>query len=127
MATEFSVWLEDHPGTLADLAEAMAKNAVNIVAIHATPCPGKGITQFVTNHPDAAMEALSDIGLDYTTREVLLLTLSNEPGKLAQLARALATAAININSLYITMNGQIVLDVSDIRKAQETMMALGIR
>lgn len=127
MATEFSVWLEDHPGTLADLAEAMAKNAVNILAIHATPCPKQGIVQFITNHPDAAMEALSDIGLDYTTRDVLLLTLTNEPGALARLARSLATAAININALYITMNGQIVLDVSDIRKAQEVTMALGIR
>lgn len=127
MATQFSVWLEDHPGTLAVLSDAMAKNAVNIVAIHAAPCPDKGMVQFVTNHPDAAMEALSYADLDYTSREVLLLTLVNEPGALARLARALADAAININALYITMTGQIVLDASDLRKAQEILMGLGIR
>lgn len=127
MATEFTVLLEDRPGALADLAEALARYAVSILAIHATPCPTHGITQFVTNHPDATINALREAGMDYTAREVLLLTLSNEPGALARLARALGNAQININALYITMTSQIVLDVSDPRKAQQIALGLGIR
>ncbi len=127
MATEFTVSLENRPGALADLAEAMAKNAVNIVAIHATPCAEQGVAQFIVNHPDAAIDAMNDVSMSFTTREVLLVTLVHEPGSLARLARALANAGINVNAVYIAMGNQVVLDVSDLRKAQEIAMGLGIR
>jgi hypothetical protein len=126
MATEFTVLLEDHPGTLADLSETLARNAVNIVAMHATSCPGKGIVQFITNNTDATVQALKDAVMEYTTNEVLLVTLADEPGSLARLARALGDAGININSLYITMGGQVVLDVDDLRGAQKVALGLGI-
>ena len=32
---------------------------------------------------------------------------------------------VNINSVYITLNGEVVLDVDDPRKAQEIVMSLG--
>jgi hypothetical protein len=125
MATEFTVILEDRPGSLADLTEALAKNAVNITAIHATPCPEEGFVQFITSDPDATIRALRDASLDYTVQDVLLVTLPNEPGTLARVSRALGDGNININSLYITMNSQIVLDVNDLQKAQEIVMGLG--
>jgi hypothetical protein len=127
MATEFSVVLEDRPGSLATLTEALAKNAVNIIAIHATPCGEEWVAQFITNDPDATIEALRDMEFDYKTQEVLLVTLAHEPGSLSRLARALATAGININSIYMTNDRQIVLDVDKLRKAQEVAMGLGIR
>lgn len=125
MATEFTVILEDRPGSLADLTEALAKNAVNITAIHATPCPEEGLVQFITSDPDATIRALRDANQDYTVQNVLLVTLPNEPGTLARVSRALGDGNININSLYITMNSQVVLDVNDIQKAQEIVMGLG--
>jgi hypothetical protein len=128
MATEFSIILEHHPGSLADLTEALAQNAVNIIAIHASPCGEEGVVQFITSDPDATIEALNDIRLDFSAQEVLMLTLAHEPGSLARLARALANAGININAVYMTNNRQIVLDVGDaLRKAQEVAMNLGIR
>jgi hypothetical protein len=127
MATEFSITLEDRPGALADLTEALAKNAVNILAIHATPCGGEGIAQFITSNPDATIGALRDMAFEYTTQEVLMVTLAHEPGALARLARALADAAININAVYMTNDRQVVLDVDKLRKAQEVAMSLGIR
>jgi hypothetical protein len=128
MATEFSIILEDRPGALADLTEALAQNAVNIIAIHASPCGEEGVVQFITSAPDATIEALKDIKLDFTAQEVLMVTLVNEPGSLARLARALANAGININAVYMTNDRQIVLDVGDaLREAQKVAMSLGIR
>ncbi len=127
MATEFTVKLEDTPGALAELTEALAKHAINIVAMHATPCPNQGIVQFVTDNTDATSTALTSIDMPYETRDVLLISLPHQPGALAQLARSLGDAAININAVYITMAGQIVLDVSDLNKAQQIAMNLGIR
>jgi hypothetical protein len=127
MATEFTILTEDRPGSLADLAEVLAKSAINIVAIHATPCPTSGIVQFITSNSDATVAAFGEARIDYTVREVLLLTPMDQPGLLARLARALGNADININSLYVTMGGQIVLDVSDLRKAQQVAMGMGIK
>lgn len=127
MAKEFTVQLEDRPGSLADLTEALAKHAINIVAIHATPCPTSGIVQFVTDNTDATVTALKHVDKDYTTRDVLIVNLPHQPGAMAQLSRALANADININAVYMTMAGQIVLDVSDVNKAQRVAINLGIR
>ncbi|MBN1454623.1 MAG: ACT domain-containing protein [Anaerolineales bacterium] len=128
MATEFSIMLEDRPGSLADLTEALAQNAVNIIAIHVSPCGEEGVAQFITNDPDATIEALNTIDLAFTAQEVLMVTLPHEPGSLARLARALTNAGININAVYMTYNRQIVLDVGELlRKAQEVAMGMGIR
>lgn len=125
MATEFTVILEDRPGALADLTEILAKSAVNIVALHATPCPQEGFVQFITNNADATIHALRDAEQDYQVQEVLFARLPNEPGTLARLSRALGDGEVNINSVYITLNGEVVLDVDDYRKAQEIVMRLG--
>lgn len=127
MATEFSVVLEDRPGALAEMTEGLAKNAVNIIAIHASPCGDEWVVQFITNNADATIDALRDMDYEYTVREVLLVTLPHEPGSLARLSRALANAGININAVYVSIERQIVLDVSNLRKAQEVAMSLGIR
>ncbi|MCL4237134.1 MAG: ACT domain-containing protein [Anaerolineae bacterium] len=126
MATEFTIVIQDRPGALADLTEVLAQNAVNILAIHASPCTGQGVVQFVADNPDATIEALKDGGFDYTTHNVLFVGLVHQPGALARLARALANAAININAVYITMTGQLVLDVSDLSKAQQVAMSAGL-
>ncbi len=125
MATEFTVILEDRPGALADLTEILAKSAVNIVALHATPCPQEGFVQFITNNADATIHALRDAAQDYEVQEVLFARLPNEPGTLARLSRALGDGEVNINSVYITLNGEVVLDVDDCRKAQDIIMRLG--
>jgi hypothetical protein len=127
MATEFTIQLPDRPGALADLAEVLAGQGINIMAIHATPCPSEGIVQFIPNNIDATVEALRNAQLDYTAKEVLLVSLADQPGMLARLARALGNAGINIDALYITLQGQVVLDVSDLREAQKVVLGLGIK
>ena len=118
MATEFTVLIEDRPGALASLTETLARNGINIMAIHATPCPGSGIVQMVTNHTDATVNALRDAGVEYTVRDVLLVNLVDQPGALARLTRALGSEGLTINAVYISMRGQIVIAVDDLPRAQ---------
>ncbi|MCD4685591.1 MAG: ACT domain-containing protein [Anaerolineae bacterium] len=127
MATEFTIQLEDRPGVLADLAEALAKSAINIVAIHASQCLEGGHVQLITDNTDATINVLKHLTLDYTVLDVLLVTIPHQPGTLARIARALANASVNLNAVYITMTGQIVLDVSDFTKAQQIVMNMDPR
>jgi hypothetical protein len=119
MATEFTVLIEDRPGALADLTETLAQNGINLMAIHAVPCPGQqGVVQMITNHNDATVNALRDAGVEYTVREVLLVNLVDQPGSLARLTRALGAEGINISAVYITMRGQVVIAADDLARAQ---------
>lgn len=127
MATEITVQLEDRPGALADLTEALAKSAVNIVAIQASQCSGGGQVQLITNDTDATIDVLKHLDLDYSVLDVLLVTIPHQPGALARIARALANDNINLNAVYITMTGQIVLEVSNFTKAQQIVMRMGLR
>lgn len=127
LAVEFTVSLLDRPGVLADLTETLSKGGVTIMALHASPCAGEGIVQFVTTNPDATVNVLKNAGIDYASEQVLLLTLSSEPAILVRLARALAEAEININALYSTMSAnQIVLDADNLAGAQRVALSLGV-
>lgn len=126
MATEFTVQIQDRPGELAKLTEALSKAGVNILALHATPCPDQGMVQFVTNNPDATVEALKTVNIAYNVREVLLLPLKEEPEALVRLATAIAEEGININALYVTNQGQVVLDTDNLMSAQKVAMGLGV-
>jgi len=126
MATEFTVQIQDRPGELAKLTEALRKGGVNILALHATSCPDQGMVQFVTNNPDATVEALKTVSIAYNVREVLLLPLKEEPEALVRLATAIAEEGININALYVTNQGQVVLDTDNLLSAQRVAMGLGV-
>lgn len=126
MATEFTVQIQDRPGELARLTEALRKGGVNILALHATSCPDQGMVQFVTNNPDATVEALKTVSIAYNVREVLLLPLKEEPEALVRLATAIAEEGININALYVTNQGQVVLDTDNLLSAQKVAMGLGV-
>ncbi len=126
MATEFTVQIQDRPGELAKLIEALRKGGVNILALHATSCPDQGMVQFVTNNPDATVEALKTVSIAYNVREVLLLPLKEEPEALVRLATAIAEEGININALYVTNQGQVVLDTDNLLSAQRVAMGLGV-
>lgn len=128
MATviEFSIILENRPGTLAATAEVFGNAGINIIGVQDAPCSGEGIMQVITADPDAAEAALRTAGLSFQRREVLLLNLVDEPGSLARAARAMADAGVNIEGMYITINRQVVFSVNDLASATAVADELGI-
>ncbi len=126
MAVEFTVKLENRPGTLARVGEILGDAGVNITAIQAFVCQGEGIVQFVPDDVESAAGALGAAGLDYTTREALLVNVLNEPGMLGDVALVMAHAGINIDSLYATTRGQIVLGVDDLLGAMQVAAGMAV-
>ena len=124
MAVELTVELENRPGTLAIVGEALGEQNVNIDGLELSICNNTGILKFVTNKPNEAEQALKDAGLAYTSREVLMVKLLDEPGKLADVAHVMKQAGINIDTVYITMKGMIVLGVDDLAGAEEVARGL---
>jgi len=114
MATEFTVILENRLGALARLATALGDAGVNVEAIEGMSQEGSSRIQFVPNDPDTTTQALDAAGISYTKREVLIVRVLDEPGMLGDVALVMSTAGINIDSVYVTTRGQVVLGVDDL-------------
>ncbi len=105
---EFTIRLEDRPGTLGKLCQALAEQDINILAYQQFPHEnqqfphekGKGSVRLVVDNPDKTRATLDRQRNDYTETEVARVMLENRPGELARVASRLGEAAININYGY---------------------------
>ncbi len=97
---EFNVSLTDKPGELAEVASAVGEQGINILG-----CVGMGRSTasvtMVTDDEEATSKVLKDMGRDFEVNELILTTLSNKPGALAEMATKLSDEGINIISFYI--------------------------
>jgi len=96
---ELSIQIENRPGTLAKVCQALAGRGVNIVAFQASTAERRSQIHLVENLGAAKM-VLAAEGLIYTEGEVVQIALRNLPGELARVASRLAEANININYAY---------------------------
>lgn len=92
----FIVDLKHQPGELAKATEAIAHKGINITAFSGVTCGDSGQIALLTNDEVGARRALSEAGYRAREIEVVSATLANTPGSLAETARKLAKAGINI-------------------------------
>ncbi|MFA5785624.1 MAG: ACT domain-containing protein [Actinomycetota bacterium] len=126
MSCEIVVSIQDRPGTLAQLAETLGRAGVDIRTAAVTTRSGKGQVHVVVDDPDTALKALREAKAKVQEcREVLLVSLDDEPGALASYARQLADAGVNIRSLY--MAGErpgekhLIIGVDDVAGARRAV------
>ncbi|HET6867886.1 MAG TPA: hypothetical protein VFH80_18375 [Solirubrobacteraceae bacterium] len=94
----FAVSVEDQPGELARLCEAMADSGVNLL-LCATTYSGSGVAAFIADDESAAQDVLEAAGLEYLMRPALTIKLENLPGAGAAAFRKLADARVNVDLL----------------------------
>ena len=99
--TEFVVAMENRPGRLAALTEALADAGVNIEALTAHGYDGEASVRLIVSDSTAAARVLAEAGLQYEERTVLTVHLPHRPGELAKLTRSLANASVNIDAIYV--------------------------
>jgi hypothetical protein len=126
MATEILVVLEDRPGALARFGSALGDAGVNIEAIMGSTREGKGFVRFVPRDAEAATRALDAAGLAWERREVLVVRLLDEPGTLGDVALVMADAGINIEAVYVTSRGHVVLAVDDLSGAMQVAGGMAV-
>jgi hypothetical protein len=114
MATEFTIVLEDRPGTLGRLCTLLGDGQVNIEAIQGTRGEGQAIVRLVADDAERAARVLAAAGVPSRRREVLVVRVLDEPGMLGDVALVMSRAGINIDSVYVTTRGHIVLGVDDL-------------
>ncbi|MFQ5944193.1 MAG: ACT domain-containing protein [Anaerolineales bacterium] len=122
MATDLTVILEDRPGTLADMGEALGKAGINIDGMCGIPCEGKGVIHILVEDAAGARRALEESGFEVSDeREVLVRDLEDRPGELGEVARKIGDAGVNIDFIYLATNTRGVLGADDLEKARAAL------
>jgi len=122
MAKDLTIHLEDRPGALAEMGEALGKSVVNIDGICGVSCEGVGVLHILVEDAVAASSALKEAGFDVQAeRDVLVVNIVDRPGELGDIARKLANAGINLDLLYLTAGMDLVIGVDDLEKAQSAL------
>ena len=111
--------MENRPGTMADVGEALGKAGLTIEGGCGMPCEGKGIGHLLVENAGAARSAIIEAGIEVLNeRDVLVLDIENKQGTLGKVCRRISNAGVNIDLLYMAAGTRIVLGVDDLQKAR---------
>jgi len=117
---DLAIALENRPGALAQMGEALGRAGVSVAGGGAWVVGGKGVAHFLFKDGVAARKALEAAGIHVLEeREVVVLRLKQAvPGQLGLLTRRMAEAGVNIEVLYSDHDHQLILVVDDLARGR---------
>ena len=122
---EFDVYVQNKPGELAKICEMLGNHGVNIKAIASERGNARPMIRIVTDDETTAKSALVRSGISYDLRDVIAVKLTDRPGELGKIARKLAKAMVNVDSIYIIGKDggttDIAFTVDNIQKAEDAL------
>jgi hypothetical protein len=126
IATQLAVFLENRPGALARVCDALAKAGINIHAVSTSDTVDHSVVRLVLSDPRKALFLFEEHGTLVVENDVVLIESDNRPGMLATVAERLSAGKVNIEYLYGSTLPQnrrslLVLRVSDARKAVQAL------
>ena len=115
MATDLTVGLVNQPGTLLRASDALARAGLNIDGACGYVCESQGVFHVLVEETERARRALLDAGLELIAeRKVVVTPIENRPGSASEILRRVADAGANIDLLYVTADGRLVLGGDDL-------------
>lgn len=126
LTTQLALFLDNKPGSLARVCEALAEARINIFAISTSDTVDHNVIRMVVSEPRRALEIFEERHALVVESEVLMIHGDNRPGGLAAIARRLGDAGINIEYAYCATspkarNGLLILRPSNPRKALKVL------
>ena len=128
-STQLAVFLENRPGALARVCEALAKAGVNIHALTVSDTVDHSVIRMIVSDPTKALMLMGERGVLAFENDVLCIEATNERGVLGKIADALSRAEVNIEYAYFASNvtspkGMIIVRPSDVEKARRALSDL---
>ncbi len=117
---DLTIALENRPGALAEMGEALGRAGVSVEGGGAFVVDGVGVAHFLFADGASARGALEAAGIRVLAeREVLVQRLrQGEPGQLGKISRRMAEAGANIEVQYSDHDHQLILVVDDLEKGR---------
>jgi hypothetical protein len=124
MAFDLVIEVDNTPGALAEVAAAVSDAGVNLAA---ATCIGNGNSaelHILVPHPEPVRHALANTHLGISReREVVVVEVDDRPGVLADLARRIAGAGVNLDLLYIATRNRVVFGAPDLDALRTALAA----
>ena len=123
---QLAIFLDNRPGMLASVADALAEAGINIYAITTSDTVDHSVIRLVVSDYRKALHVFEEHGTLVVEDDVLLIDGSNEPGELARIAHKLAAAKVNIEYCYSATpanakKGLMIMRVSNPPKALKVL------
>jgi hypothetical protein len=123
---QLAIFLDNRPGMLARVADALAEAKINIYAITTSDTVDHSVIRLVVSDYRRALHVFEEHGTLVVEDDVLLFEGSNKPGEMARIAHKLADAKINIEYCYSATppkakQGLMILRVSNPAKALKVL------
>jgi len=115
MSIDLVIHVENEPGSLARVAAAVSDAGVNLAAATCTGPGEKADLHILVKHAEAAKRVLAIEGLTVVDeREVVVIDAEDKPGVLADLARKVAKAGVDLDLVYVATGTRIVFGSPDL-------------
>ena len=123
---QLAIFLDNRPGTLARVCEALSEAKVNIYAITTSDTIDHSVVRMVVSDPARALDIFEQHNTLVVEDDVLMIDGDNKPGSLARIADKLAAAKVNIEYCYCATSpnskkGLLILRPSDAKKALKAL------
>jgi hypothetical protein len=124
---QFCIFLQNRPGRLAEVCTALADANINILALSISDTADYGVLRVVVDNSAKAERVIRNARLPFCETDVLVVEVPNRPGAMADIARRLAKAHVNVEYSYLTAPSPdiptvVILRVSDVRQAQQALV-----
>lgn len=121
----FTVKVKNEPGTLAKIAEAIARRGVDITAVGGGGIGDVGVAAIMTDNDGGTREALREANCEFSEAEAIIADVEDRPGTLAKYSRALADAGVNLQGLLVVQSmgdrARLAFAVDDAAKARQAL------
>ncbi len=116
MAMDLVIEVDNRPGTLARIAAAISDAGVNLAAATCLGPGDRAELHILVPHAEAARHALAIThqAVISREREVVVVDVEDRPGALADLARQVAEAGIDLDLVYVATNNRVVFGSQDL-------------
>jgi hypothetical protein len=123
---QFSIFMVNKPGVLAQVLGEFARAKINIVAMTMVDSAEHGVMRVVFDSAKKAEELVKTLNMQYSETDVLRVNLANKSGALAAVVEKLAKSHINISYAYCTAGASGgrttgILKVADVKKAMRIL------
>jgi hypothetical protein len=122
MAVDLVIDIENTPGALAQVAAAISDAGVNIAAATCLGSGERAELHILVKHAEAARHSLAISHLAVSReREVVVIDVEDRPGVLADLARKIARAGVDLDLVYVATGNRVVFGAADLAGLQAAL------
>ena len=129
---QISVFLENKPGSLADMTRVLADNDIDMRAFSLAETSDFGIARVIVDDLYKTTTVLKDAGFIHSVSSVLAVAIPDVPGGLSHVLAVLREGEVNVEYMYAFLGGKkdsayMIFKVAGHHRAAALLAEKGIR